>query len=207
MSELSERSGTPVPTIKYYQREGMLPPGEPVGTTRTRYDGTHVARLRLIRALVDVAGLSLDQVRGVLAVIDDETTDRTAAIASAHRLLSPPPNEPPSEEARRRVTRLMDGRSWLGAREEAHALSLAAAIDRLERSGQPLPDSALEEYADAATEIAEVDLAALGGELRDAPDATTYVVLGTLLVDPVLVALRRMAQEDLARRSRGEADS
>jgi DNA-binding transcriptional MerR regulator len=207
MSELSQRSDTPVPTIKYYQREGMLPPGDPVGATRTRYDETHVARLRLIRALADVAGLSLEQVKDVLAVIDDVSADSGAAIASAHRLLSPPPKDAPSEEARHRVARLMDRRCWLGAREEAHALSLAAAIDRLERAGQPLPDSALEKYADAAAEIAEVDLAALGGEPRDSPEATTYVVLGTLLVDPVLVALRRMAQEDLARNGRGDGGS
>lgn len=199
MSELSQRSDTPVPTIKYYQREGLLPPGEPVGATRTRYDGTHVTRLRLIRALVDVAGLSLEQVRGVLAVIDDESSDRADAIASAHRLLSPPPNETPSEESRRRVVRLMDGRSWLGARDETHALALAAAIDRLDRAGQPLRDSTLEQYADAASRIAEIDLAALGDEPRNSPSATTYVVLGTLLVDPVLVALRRMAQENQAR--------
>ena len=28
MSELSERTGVPVPTIKYYLREGLLPEGE-----------------------------------------------------------------------------------------------------------------------------------------------------------------------------------
>ena len=28
MAELSRRTGVPVPTIKYYLREGLLPPGE-----------------------------------------------------------------------------------------------------------------------------------------------------------------------------------
>ena len=51
MAELASRSGLTVPTIKYYLREGLLPPGETVGATRTRYDESHVRRLRLVRAL------------------------------------------------------------------------------------------------------------------------------------------------------------
>ncbi|MDP3890043.1 MerR family transcriptional regulator, partial [Nocardioides sp.] len=73
MSELSRRSGVSVPTIKYYLREGLLPPGEATGATRAVYDATHVRRLRLIRALVDVAGMRLDRVREVLAAVDDTT--------------------------------------------------------------------------------------------------------------------------------------
>ena len=30
MAELSRRSGVPVATIKYYLREGLLPPGEAI---------------------------------------------------------------------------------------------------------------------------------------------------------------------------------
>ncbi|MCE5290009.1 MAG: MerR family transcriptional regulator, partial [Nocardiaceae bacterium] len=57
MAELAARSGLSVATIKYYLREGLLHPGEAVGQTRTRYDDSHVRRLRLIRALTDVANL------------------------------------------------------------------------------------------------------------------------------------------------------
>ena len=71
MSELSSRSGLPVPTIKYYLRERLLHPGEAVGATRARYDDSHVRRLRLVRALIDVAGMRLDDVRRVLTAIDD----------------------------------------------------------------------------------------------------------------------------------------
>ena len=63
MSELSSRSGLPVPTIKYYLRERLLQPGEAVGATRARYDDSHVRRLRLVRALTEVAGMRLDDVR------------------------------------------------------------------------------------------------------------------------------------------------
>ena len=57
MAELATRSGLSVPTIKYYLREGLLPAGVATGATRAVYDETHVHRLRLIRALTDVAGI------------------------------------------------------------------------------------------------------------------------------------------------------
>ncbi|MFD0479411.1 MerR family transcriptional regulator [Nonomuraea thailandensis] len=56
ISELSARSGVAIPTIKYYLREGMLHQGEQTAATRAEYDETHLRRLRLIRALLDVGG-------------------------------------------------------------------------------------------------------------------------------------------------------
>jgi hypothetical protein len=61
-----------------------------------------------------------------------------------------------------------------------------------------MTDDNLVAYVAAAASVARVDLASVGD--RDATDATTYAVIGTLLSEPVLVSLRRMAQEDLARR-------
>lgn len=198
MKELSERSGVPVPTIKYYLREALLPPGEAVGATRAHYDAAHVLRLRLIRALVDIAGMSLDRVRGVLAVVDDEATGVEESIGSAHAQLSPPPAVPPSQLSRDRVAGLVRSRRWRTDPAGSHGLALAAALDAMGGAGQPLPDESLTAYVDAAAQVAEADLASMGG--RDATDATTYAVIGTLLSEPVLLHLRRMAQENLARR-------
>jgi hypothetical protein len=47
-----------VPTIKYYVREGLLPPGQLASPNQTQYDNSHLRRLRLIRALTEVGGLS-----------------------------------------------------------------------------------------------------------------------------------------------------
>src|SRR3712207_5013944 len=96
MAELSKRTGVSVATIKFYLREGLLPPGEATGATRARYDDHHVERLRLIRALVDVAGMRLERVRRVLEAVDDETRSLEAAIGSAHTELSPEPESEPS---------------------------------------------------------------------------------------------------------------
>ena len=87
MSELSTRSGLPVPTVKYYLREHLLHPGEAVGATRARYDDSHVRRLRLVRALTEVAHLRLEDVRRVLDAIDDPHRSLHEAVGSAHTRL------------------------------------------------------------------------------------------------------------------------
>ena len=43
--------GSPIDTIKHYLRIGVLPRGRPIADRRSEYDETHVERLRLIRAM------------------------------------------------------------------------------------------------------------------------------------------------------------
>jgi hypothetical protein len=61
----------PIPTVKFYLREGLLPPGTPTARNRARYDDTHLDRLRLIRVLTTVGGLEIGAVRDLLAVVED----------------------------------------------------------------------------------------------------------------------------------------
>src|SRR6478735_2327031 len=70
MKELSEASGVPVATIKFYLRERLLPAGERTHPNQSRYTVAHLRRIRLIRALIDVGGLSVAGARGVTAVLD-----------------------------------------------------------------------------------------------------------------------------------------
>lgn len=198
MSELSRRSGVTVATIKYYLREGLLPPGEATGATRARYDDAHVQRLRLIRALVDVAGMRLDRVRAVLAAVDDTTAGPHEMIAAAHEQLSPEPDPPPSAGSRHRVEELIRELGWRVTPDGRHSRALAAAVDRLAEAGQPLPPEALATYAEAAHLIAarEIDSMPDGGR----EELVAYAVTGTLLVEPVLLTLRRLAQENLSTR-------
>jgi len=50
IDELAQRAGVAVDTIRYYQREGLLPTGERSGRTR-RFGPEHLERLERIRAL------------------------------------------------------------------------------------------------------------------------------------------------------------
>lgn len=66
MGELAEASGVPVPTIKHYLREGLLP--EPVKTSRNMayYPPEFVERIRLIKRLQEERFMPLKAIRNVL---------------------------------------------------------------------------------------------------------------------------------------------
>ena len=80
MSELLQRSGMPLATVKYYLREGLLAPGEVLGATQADYGQEHVRRLAMIRALTEVVGLPLSGVRTILGLIDQPDADRFNAL-------------------------------------------------------------------------------------------------------------------------------
>ncbi|GIH79391.1 MerR family transcriptional regulator [Planobispora longispora] len=78
IGRLSERTGMPVRTIRYWSDVGALPPaGRTEGGYRL-YDAASVARLELIRTLREL-GLGLEDVRRIL---ERETT--VAAVAAVH---------------------------------------------------------------------------------------------------------------------------
>jgi DNA-binding transcriptional MerR regulator len=76
MSELAEASGVPVPTIKHYLREGLLP--EPVKTSRNMayYPPGFVERIRLIKRLQEERFMPLKAIKNVL----DEDPARASAM-------------------------------------------------------------------------------------------------------------------------------
>jgi DNA-binding transcriptional MerR regulator len=76
MGELAEASGVPVPTIKHYLREGLLP--EPVKTSRNMayYPPEFVDRIKLIKRLQEERFMPLKAIRSVL----DEDPERANAM-------------------------------------------------------------------------------------------------------------------------------
>jgi DNA-binding transcriptional MerR regulator len=79
ISELSERSGVPVATIRHYLREGLLP--EPVRTSRNMayYPPEFVERIRLIKQLQEERYMPLKVIRELLDR-DEADTDRLRAM-------------------------------------------------------------------------------------------------------------------------------
>jgi DNA-binding transcriptional MerR regulator len=190
MSELSRASGVPVPTIKFYLREGLLRPGRPTAATQAQYDDDHVARLRLIRALVEVGRLTLASVRSVLRVVDAGGEALPAAVGTAHDAL--PPHVDAGAEPPARALAVLRDLGWHVNPRSSSVYQLEAALAAAEAAGlRDGPDVRV--YADAALEVARADVA---GVPRGHPaDAVQYVVIGTVLYEPVLLALRRLAQQ------------
>ena len=192
MSELSERSGTTVATLKYYLREGLVPAGESLGATRADYSEAHLQRVRLVRALID-AGVSVAQSRRVVQTLDSPPTSRHDLLGKAQYAL---PASHPDVAVSAEVTELVAGLGWQVSPDSPALRSLTGAIAAARSAGVPLEPDSLTGYARATEDIAAVDVAAVPRD--DLAAALHRVVAGTVLVDPVLAALRRLAQEHVS---------
>ena len=190
ISELSERTGVPIATLKYYLREGLLMPGRSTGATRSDYDERHVGRVRLVRALVEVGGLSIAATGTVLAALEDPAERPVDVIGRAHAALP----SPTAATDQTRVDALLARLGWEAGGTNPGRPALAAALDAVEAAGLAVPDTALDRYAHACEEVARVDLDGVLRQ-RDLSAVLHTVVVGTVLLDPVLSALRRLAQE------------
>ena len=98
ISELGATTGVPVATLKYYLREGLLHAGEARGATQADYDATHVRRVRLVRALTGTVGLSLQQARTILQLVDDPGDDLYETLGCAVSALPPATTEPDPDD-------------------------------------------------------------------------------------------------------------
>lgn len=197
ISELSKRTGVSVASIKYYTREGLLPAGEQIGYNSTEYGEPHVARLHLIRALIDSGGLSVAAAGRVIAAIDDPTISLPHTFGIAQQAV-PRTNAPPSESALDLVRGVMRERSWATVAENPGIPLAASVIDDLTRTGHTEVTDQLSRYAAAMDLVAEADLDAVAGGDRGRTAET--VVVGIALGDALLAGLRRIAQEAHAHR-------
>lgn len=199
MAALSARSGVPAPTIRYYLREGLLAAGKLTSPNQAIYDESHVRRLRLVRALLEVGGLSVEAAKGVIAATETKSGNEFGALGQIQYGLSagrstPTTDLPPT--AVERVDELIARRGWRVREHNPARVSLASALATLEEIGRGELLAALDLYADAADELAhrEVDdLLSLQGEDVRAEAVIATAVLG----DAVLSALRRLAQESV----------
>ena len=66
ISELAAATDTPVDTIRYYEREGLLPPPARGDNNYRHYDAAHAERLTLIRQARGL-DMSLQEIRTLLA--------------------------------------------------------------------------------------------------------------------------------------------
>src|SRR5574343_1854159 len=74
IGDLATASATAIDTIRYYEREGLLPaPGRTQGGFRV-YESAHLERLQFIRFCRGL-DMSLDEVRVLLRVKDDPASD------------------------------------------------------------------------------------------------------------------------------------
>ncbi len=193
ISELSSRTGTSVATLKFYLREGLLMPGTALSATRSDYGEEHVRRVGVARALTDVVGISVQQAREIFRLFDAPRSELFESLGRAMAQL--PPAGTPEADDYPRARAVIERLGWLYDPRYAAVPQLEQALTAAESAGLPLSDARLDVYAPSIRSIAEYDVA----QVPDDPErAIEYSVLGTALYEPVLVALRRLAHQDVA---------
>jgi DNA-binding transcriptional MerR regulator len=192
LAELCAETGVPPATVKYYRREGLLPAGELVSATRAEYGAAHVERLRLIRALVEGAGVGIEGVRRIVAAIEQPPSSRHDFFGVAQEAIN---GTPAATEVAESTREAVEALGWFDC--EPALLFLQSAMDTAARAGFPVTRERLLAYGAALGEVARYDLDALVADpaVQTPSGALKHVAVGTVVTDGVLVALRRMAQE------------
>jgi DNA-binding transcriptional MerR regulator len=204
MAELSRRTGVPVPTIKYYLREGLLLPGERTSPNQAFYAESHVRRLKMIRALADVGGLPIAKVRDVLDAVDSPE-EPFEVLGTVQKSIEPPSIEGEGEHwdaAREHVVQVLDARGWKVNLDSPPARTLVAAVATLYELDREDLVGLVERYADAAQHVAEVDVEKVTRG-RGLEDVVEGVVIGTVLGEKMFGALRRLAHQYITAKAFG----
>lgn len=195
MAELSRRSELSVPTIKYYLREGLLPPGRRTSVNQAVYDQTHLERLRLIRALTTVAGLPLAKVRAVVDAVDGQGSETEAMGVTQDALVGEVDVEDAGASAI--LDRAITVRGWRCETKSPAYRAAVSAVSLLTAEGlTPILDR-IDAYVEAAEDVGRTDLGAIA-DAGSLEDRIRGVVLGSVLRRPLLEALVLLAQQHFA---------
>lgn len=190
ISQLSERAGLPVGTVKFYLRTGLLHHGRATSATQAIYDESHVERLRLVRALLDIGKLSHAEIQKVLDALQAPAEDGAELLQTLATAVAPEPSGPVDLVPARDLVAAL---GWTVADDSPHLRQLARTLCALDALGVSPEPGRLKAYADAAALLARDDVdavAAADEELR-----ALVATAGVVLFDTLFSTLRRLATE------------
>lgn len=185
----------------------------------TVIDAPHPQRLDVLATAQDALTSADDASAGTPAGQPAAPLTESSVESSAE-----PPTEPPAgpqagpsaaksaERSEESPPELLEGvpvgraRAWVEARGWPTGPQ-DPVVDRLEKAwraceaaGIDVDESMMADYADAVLQVARVDVAAVP---VGADDAVRRVVIGTIMLEPVLAALRLLAQREVSVRREG----
>lgn len=207
ISELSLKTEVPLATIKFYLRKGLLPAGQRSGPNQAVYGEAHVRRLRLIRTMRDVGGLSIATIRDILQHVDEASDTSvlahvTDAIADhPGPVIAPALAQGPGRRAvEHEVTDLLTRLGWDIRPASRVRARLVDALMALRATVEPdLPIDVFEHYARFAFELASHERQSGIRHLEGGADGIVQgLVAGTILWEMVLTTMRRLAHEHLS---------
>jgi DNA-binding transcriptional MerR regulator len=194
ISELARRTGVPVATIKYYLREGLLFAGEQTAPNQASYGDEHEQRLRLVRTLREVGGLGIEAIREVVAALEDPERSLHEVLGAAHRALAPRVDGAPEPDAVGSVDELLEHLGWQVSPSAPARAELARVLTSLRALGRDVDAGILRRHAEAVDALAAFEVDSVAQEDSRAA-AVESLVVGTVVFERALVALRRLAHE------------
>ena len=83
--DIARATGCNLETIRYYEKVGIMPDPPRTANGYRCYDDTHVRRLKFVMRSRDL-GFSLEEIRGLLGLVDDrsQTCAQVQSVAEAH---------------------------------------------------------------------------------------------------------------------------
>ena len=199
IAELSRKSGIPVPTIKYYLREGLLPSGELSSPNQASYGEEHLRRLQLVRALLEVGRLPIASIKEVLREIDRPDPNVHSAMGHALKAIG---HEEPDSEHLREVDELIARQGWQVFAGAPAKEVVAEVIGALRRLGATSMLDRLDDLAELSGRIGEIDLEIVADQ-QTPEEMVRSAVVGAILGDRLLAGLRRLAQESASAKRYG----
>lgn len=198
ISELARLTDVPVPTIKFYLREKLLPAGRQTAPNQADYGDNHVRRLRLIRTLRDIGGLDIERIRRVVAAIESQGMSRHELFGVVDEARTPLPTTGATaddrREARSEVDRFIGELGWHVRPDAAARAELADTLVALRHMGRDDGTDVFRPYAESASRMAEWEVASIPTSVPRSV-AVEQMVVGTVVFGAVFDALRRLAHE------------
>ena len=198
ISELSDTTGLPVATIKYYLREGLLHPGRKLAERMAEYDESHVRRLGLLRALRELGDVPVDKLRALVAVAEGGTGTVHEMFAGAANALAPRPAPAgPEREITRQVADDLIARAgWTSVgTDSVDRDNLATVLEAIVRYGtHPADPTEIAPYLEVADRIARYEIGHLDAGKRRL-ELLEEMVVGQVVFGQLLLVLRRLAEE------------
>lgn len=199
LHELSTASGVSEASIKYYRREGLLPPGRSITSTRQDYGLPHLDRLALIGVLRQECGASVPDIRALVTLIDDPDVPVVRLLEIAQAIAAGLPaqthEEPIPRDEDPVVAETIRALGWPDM-----ASVPRAALDRLLRSmrtaGSPVTAETAQRYATVLGELAAGDMELLRRPRPDHPPEDEHPSRDVIVRRAVLgmVSYERLAQ-------------
>lgn len=205
LHELAAATGVSAASIKYYRREGLLPPGERITATRQDYGRAHVERLELIQVLREVAGAPISRISRVTTLLDDPEVPLLQVLAESQTLalgLEDPVERPSSDGSDRSAPRehpsippLLEHLGWPDV-DSAPRRALDELLRTLQGWEVPTDLGMLVRYAEPMARIARSDVDWMGAPPgREGPPVSQDVavmraVAGAIAFDRLVRLLR-----------------